>query len=417
MSFAAEAARFQAELAEDSRSSVLSNLFEYIVQESQDGRAPKEIEIAMEVFGKSATFDTAKSSMVRSHMHRLRQRLDKHYDGEPGPRLVIPKGEYRLYLDDMPDAEDAAQDGKAATIAPFWQRANVPWPKVALAALAMGAVVLTLAIALSARQTPRPPLADTRLWAPLAANGSETVIAVGDLFMVGESDGGGQVQRVMLHPDIQSPGDLSTHLLSHPEQEGRLLDRDIRRVPVAEAESALRILQLVSDLQPASRDTLVIPASSLSQDVVDAHNVIFIQYFSQLGALRSPVLQYSSFEPTGQFHEIRDKTTGQIYTARGAPREEGGAQSSIYDYGYIASFPGPSGKRNTIISGADDAGLSQMLQLVTDDRVLERLDEVLGDETAFEALYEVRVAGGLRYDYRLVTARPIRTATTVAHAM
>ena len=71
VSFAAEAARFQAELAEDSRSSVLSNLFEYIVRESQDGRAPKEIEIAMEVFGKSATFDTAKSSMVRSHMHRL----------------------------------------------------------------------------------------------------------------------------------------------------------------------------------------------------------------------------------------------------------------------------------------------------------------------------------------------------------
>lgn len=52
-----EASRFRASLLESSRSSTLVNLFDYLVERADDERSPKEIEIAIEVFGKSGNFD------------------------------------------------------------------------------------------------------------------------------------------------------------------------------------------------------------------------------------------------------------------------------------------------------------------------------------------------------------------------
>src|SRR5262249_46422284 len=79
----------------------LSRLFDYLLTRSLSGEAPKEIEIAHQVFAKGTSFDVSQDSVVRVYVHRLRRRLDEYYERTPGPdgRMVIPKGEYRLTLE------------------------------------------------------------------------------------------------------------------------------------------------------------------------------------------------------------------------------------------------------------------------------------------------------------------------------
>ena len=81
------------------RSRSYARLLKYLAGCSINGRRPKELEIAAEVFGKGSDFDPNQDSLVRVYVHNLRQKLDKYYsheDNRSGDRLMIPKGEYRL---------------------------------------------------------------------------------------------------------------------------------------------------------------------------------------------------------------------------------------------------------------------------------------------------------------------------------
>src|SRR5262245_41785699 len=92
------------------RSRSYARLLEFLVDCSTGGRTPKELEIAMEVFGKGADFDPSQDSMVRVYAHNLRQKLEHYYatEGRAEPRqLTLARGEYRMSLT-APDAEEAA---------------------------------------------------------------------------------------------------------------------------------------------------------------------------------------------------------------------------------------------------------------------------------------------------------------------
>ena len=82
------------------RSDTVPRLFAYLLQQSREGRVPKELEIAHAVFNKDERFDVATDSIVRVYVHKLRRKLEDHYSRTPDrPRLVVPKGEYRLVVE------------------------------------------------------------------------------------------------------------------------------------------------------------------------------------------------------------------------------------------------------------------------------------------------------------------------------
>ena len=64
------------------RSRSYARLLEYLAGCSINGRRPKELEIASEVFGKGSDFDPNQDSLVRVYMHNLRQKLDNYYSRE-----------------------------------------------------------------------------------------------------------------------------------------------------------------------------------------------------------------------------------------------------------------------------------------------------------------------------------------------
>src|ERR1700722_12362150 len=85
------------------RSQLIQKLFDFLIECSATGRAPKETEVAIEVFGKDVGFDVAQDAMVRVYVHKLRRKLEEYYlaAGRSDPfHLTIPKGAYLIVIND-----------------------------------------------------------------------------------------------------------------------------------------------------------------------------------------------------------------------------------------------------------------------------------------------------------------------------
>lgn len=77
----------------------LSRFLRFAVEQALAGRAEdlKESVLAVEVFDRQATFDSHVSSIVRVEARRLRERLQRYYDGEGREAIIridLPKGRY-----------------------------------------------------------------------------------------------------------------------------------------------------------------------------------------------------------------------------------------------------------------------------------------------------------------------------------
>ena len=414
---AERAAQFRATLIGESRSATLVHLFDYLLERSGDPRPPKEIEVAMAVFGKSAEFDTSQDSTVRVHVHRLRQRLESYNAGKSGPLLQIPKGEYRLLLADGPESLD-----DAATFPDLRRphsRQKWLWAAIAICSLATLALWTTLFLA-SGRGSPvNLPLSQTSFWKPVATHKRLPLIAAGDFYMVVESGQDGKIERLSMRPTIRSGRDLDNYLTMHPDQYSKLRDRDIRRVPAKVATGAAALLPLIASVRADGGTPDIVPVSQISQETIDSDDIIYIEHFSELGMLRSAVLGQSRFAPGPDPDEVTDLPSGRIFRVRPAIEksfDENMPSSDPYgyDYGYIASYPGPSGNQILVISGIDDTALSQMVKLVSDKRQLDLLSRKTGGAKAFEALYQIRTAGGLIFDTSIVIARALDAGTRKA---
>jgi hypothetical protein len=57
----------------------LRQLFDYLVEQTVAGESPKELVIAMDVFGKDAAFNVGEDALVRVYMHKLRKALTSFY--------------------------------------------------------------------------------------------------------------------------------------------------------------------------------------------------------------------------------------------------------------------------------------------------------------------------------------------------
>ncbi|QKS01177.1 hypothetical protein F9288_17240 [Sphingomonas sp. CL5.1] len=400
--FAAEAARFREVLA-TGRSAVFLRLFDFLVARSGDERAPKEVEVALAIFGKDGARDALQDSAVRVYMHRLRKRLDDFYAGRAGPRLEILKGEYRLVLIPLDDAPEP-ETGWA------WR----PTPRVRAVGLWLGvfAAILLLngaAWFLLARSAAQPPPASATdsgaLWRPMRGD-PPPLIVVGDAYVLAETDNQRDIRRLVLDPAIQSRDALGAYLRTHPTAFLRYYDLDLHYAPIGTAMAAWTIIPIVRDLHPGSPEEPQLRSSSrLTTQDLEADDIVYVGQLANLGLLAPPLARASGFRLEPDARTLRDVSTGTGYALDvGAGRDE----PSRLDYGYIASFAGPSGHHVVLIAGLGDLGVQRMATLVKDRAVMDRLVASAGP--SFEALYEVRAMGGAVLDTRQVALRPLHTA-------
>ena len=151
-----------------------------------------------------------------------------------------------------------------------------------------------------------------------------------------------------------------------------------------------------------------VTTSELNPDMLSSSGIIYLGALDAISPLLSnPLFQASKFRCGTTCYELIDTLSGRRFLSdspyllddRIVPRR---------DYGYVASYPGPSGNQILILSGTGDAGAAQMANVVMDAKMVEELRQRLGGNLrSFEALYQVRTMFNRSYGSRLLIARPI----------
>jgi hypothetical protein len=125
--------------------------------------------------------------------------------------------------------------------------------------------------------------------------------------------------------------------------------------------------------------------------------------------LRDIVFPGSRLSFGESYDEIVDRQTQKRYVSQaGAPYR---GESKIHDYGYFATFTGPTGNRIVIIAGTRDVAAMHMAETVTSPRTLETLMKSAGKAPAFEALYEVYGMDRLNLDGKLLLTSALDSET------
>ena len=136
---------------------LLQKFLEFIISESAEGRQKElsEYAIATQVFGRTASFDPASDTIVRTQAYRLRSKLKEYYENEGKKEHVIvevPKGHYVPTFSFRQDAKAAtpATDESPEDLDPSGVTTTLPRLGRQSRVILVGTTILATAIVFSA---------------------------------------------------------------------------------------------------------------------------------------------------------------------------------------------------------------------------------------------------------------------------
>jgi hypothetical protein len=379
----------------------IRRLFDYFLESSLAGRSPKEIAIAMDVFGKGASFDVGNDALVRVYIHKLRKALDEFYSSSRnGDRAAIhiPRGEYRLRLNEAPEA--MIPPGETAISPKKKQR-------VAILAAMFGAATLAAA-AIAWVRLPHTDIERVRanpIWSAILKDDRPIMIVLGDYYLIGELDAAG-VKRLVREYSVNSKSDLAGYVAEHPEAAERYMDVGIRYLPIA-AASALRDVMVI--LAPENRRISVSKMSDLEPASLKSADIVYIGYLSGMGMFQDLTFAGSRFTVGESYDEIIDQSTKHSYVSDvggeilGPPRRSG-TEQPYHDYGMFTKFRGPGGNTVVVLSGTRDEGVSQTAEAFTNAQMLAELGRQVNPSAPIEALLDVGAFDGVNLSGKLLIA-------------
>lgn len=396
------------------RSRSYGRLLSFLVDCAASDRTPKELEIAMEVFGRGADFDPSQDSMVRVYAHNLRQKLEHYYAttgrGET-PQLVLARGEYRISFvatsAPVETVDDAASATLAAAPAPSPEREPGRRPRwvFAAAGAALLALGVVLGVVITLQQAPPEPaavaVARSPLWAGLLDDELPILLVVGDYYIYGELDEDGDVARLVRDFSVGSSKELDELMMNDSSLMSRYLDLDLTYLPTGSAFALLDVLRV---LNTSAKPLRVVSMSEMNEADLKSSHVVYVGYLSALNKLEDFVFASSSLAIGYTYDELRNTETGELYTSEAGMPE---INRNYRDYAFISTFPGPGGNQIMIVAGTRDAGLMQAAHALADPMFVASMEQMRPDASkdqppSFEMLYEVTGYGRTNLDAMLV---------------
>lgn len=405
------------------RSNLIQRLFDFFVECSATGKIPKEIEVALDVFGKRADFDVAQDAMVRVYIHKLRRKLDEYYSGpgmQDSGRLVIPKGEYRFIYQERiepeaPEASAAASDEESeAALELAMQRPQRVWLPWLLGVVALLLIVNLLVLALRPGDTPgNDALRAARsnpIWAQLLDDNLPIYIVVGDYYIFGELDENSMdVSRLVREYNINSATDLEQYLKNHPELAARYMDLSLQYLPTSAAFALRNLMPLLEPNAKSNHQVQVILASDLTPSMVKSAHIVYVGLLSGMGILKEMVFANSRFAIGDSYDELIDLDTKKHYFSQGGMVED--THNSYRDFGFFYSRTGEEGNELIVLAGTRDVALMHTAEIVTAANSLTALDKTAGTTQNFEALFQVEALDRTNIDGHLVSTHRLKSAT------
>jgi hypothetical protein len=200
----------------------LRRLFDYLAASSLTGASPKEITIAIDVFGKGPDFDASQDAVVRVYMHKLRRTLDEFYSvhGSEGVTpLHIPRGEYRLALN-LKARLTPAPAGVASETLTAQRRTRRSSQRLigllgVVAGAGLAAVALLVGFGVLRWRTPATDLELARanpIWSAILKDDRPLLVVVGDYYLIGETDESMEVKRLIREYSVNSKAELENYV-------------------------------------------------------------------------------------------------------------------------------------------------------------------------------------------------------------
>ena len=391
-------------------------LFDYLVASSLAGQAPKEIAIAIDVFGKDAAFDVSQDALVRVYIHKLRKALSDFYASQGagnGPALLIPRGEYRLqFTGPAPPSMAPPPDAPAPPDAPPPPDAPAPaeapvaarFGRITVAASLGAAIVLGLIVVWLL--WPHSDLERARaspVWSSILKDDRPILIVVGDYYLIGETDSSMNVTRLIREYSVNSKSDLEKYVAQHPEVADSYMDVGLRYLPIA---SAFALRNVIAVLAPENRRVVITKMSDIEPSSLKSADIIYIGYLSALGLMKDVVFTGSRFAVGESYDEILDQQSKHLYISQtgsqtlGSPQPSG--KETYHDYGLFAKLRGPGGNSIIVISGTRDEGVQQTAEAFTSSDKLAEFAQQFDTAAPFEALLEVSAFDGVNLSGKLV---------------
>jgi hypothetical protein len=363
----------------------LSRLFDFLLSRSLEGGAPKETEIALQVFGKSPGFDVSQDAVVRVYVHKLRRRLEDFNSRatQGGPKIVIPKGEYRLLLERPAQAVGEVAPAPAVRL----RRANWIGIGVAICCSLVVGALLGSGFSAGDAQWDMREVRHSAVWAPLLEDDLPITIVVGDYYLLGEANPTtGHIDRLVREFFINSHEDFRDHAELNPQLMQRYRNLDLTYLPAASAFALQDVVPVLGTTKPVR----VVLMSQLDANALKNSHIVYIGYISGLGMLGDRVFAASRVSPGGSYDELVDAKTDHKYlsTAMGAMPD-----GEFRDYGYFSTFAGPGKNRIVVIAGTRDIGVMQIAQSLSQRTDIRELCQHAGKVPAFESLVEVSGMG------------------------
>ena len=379
---------------EFSGSELLRNLLSFLAERAMErpGEGAKEYELAVEVLGKPAGFDSRLDSTVRVHAARLRSKLAEYYQTEGADdalQVKVPKGSYLVSWNYRNGQHPAGQPEKAeeASARPGMPRHRWKWfaaGLVAAALLGWGAAVLWLAG--KPGGVPAPVRA---FWQPFFDSAQEPIVVFSNHRFTGTSATGLHSFR----DGIDSPAELND--------------------TYSGTGTVMAVYELTRLFLLAGRSLRLKRAELMTWDDAQNANVIFIGSPESNTPMREiPRLEQFAFKSSRDEPRLG---VGGIINLHPQPGEEriyfSSGKPYTSDYAIIAMLPGfKPGHRTLILAGTNTYGVQAgqefacRADLVAD--LLSRLHgQGRGGPPDFEALLEVKVSGGVPVHTRLLLVR------------
>ncbi len=387
------------------KSETSRRLLGYLVGRALRNDAPKETEIALDVFGKGATFNGSDDSVVRVSVRTLRQKLTEYYAGPAGAEELhfeIPKGGYRLVF--VPSAvvappvsatSTASSSDTPSSPAPATASASdTRWPRAARWLATAALAILVVSVAANVYQwkagTPaaNPQIEQVRgsqVWADVAASRRPLTIVLGDLFMYTQTDPVTGRTITVRDTGINTSEELRAFLASNPSYAA---ERGQRYVTMIQKSAAIGMASILPLVNREGRSIDVTVGDDVREDAIRHNDVIYIGPLARTGPLAGYYQLRSRYRFNPLDSSITDTATGKVLK----PAGELGSQHT--DYALAAKFLGPGGNHILIFtSGARNAGLLQIVRTMTSPEGIAAFESKLNAQASgaeeFEALLTV----------------------------
>jgi hypothetical protein len=400
----------------------LSQLLLYLSEQTLLNRIEllTEHTIAVRVFEREADFNPGVDTIVRSHMVRLRQKLDQYSvenHSTASIQLAIPKGDYLVRFEQIapslemqPDSEEATTPvHPVATPNTLSKEREINYLAIACGILCCIVVALlgTLAILLHHFDKPlsKSQSASHPLWSQIFQTHQNTIFVAADSGLV------------LLHGMTQKSTTLAEYLTHNFGEETRQLSpaRTAEVLNIAERRytsfvdlNTFRRLQQLSFTSGGKLDAKY--ARDMQMDELKQGNII-------LSGSRGANPWIELYEPELNFVEAKDGLPHTFSYINRHPQAEEAAEFSISDgdpkqpvLGVLAFLSNPDKDGNAlIIEGNSMAGTEAISDFLFDDAALlpflEKIKMSNGSLPHFEVLVKSNSVNGSAGPFRILAYR------------